>query len=459
MKKILFFIGVLLTGLLITGVANAAFYPSGGGTYRLQSSVGTANTTINLSSFKEPVSNTPYTMSYLNSNIECGTLDPQTTKSEFISFTGITQNSNGTAQLTGVIRGLGRSYPYAASTTLASSHSGQSVFILSDAPCLFQQYGILQNDSVITGNWTAPDPTAAQSLATRNYVDGKAFGGIGNASETATGTVQIATGLQTASSTRSGTLGRLVIPSSLSTSTWSTSVPVGTVPVLAAIGGTLDDNFIGSSTRNQRSFQKVFTTTGTSTWAVPAGVKRVGVTVVGAGATGGSCKAASTFQAPGGGAGGGFSFGYFDVSATTTIQVFVAATTTATTTQATWSTFGTNGFYNYATGGNPGTSINNPAGANLSTAGGIPGMGFGGTLNIQGAPGGPGAVFTPTGLSIAAGGIGGNSYLGFGAAKMLDATPSDATGYGAGGAATQCEGDTSLHIGTAATQGIVIINY
>lgn len=248
MKNALTKLPIFLAILLIASTAYASFYPSGGGTYRLKSSIGSSDTTINLSSFTEPVSNILYTMSYLNSNIECGTLDPQTTKSEFISFTGITQNSDGSAQLTGVARGLGRSYPYAASTTLASSHSGQSIFILSDAPCLFNQYGVLQNNAIITGNWTAPDPTGNLSVANREYVDGKAFAGIGGATETATGTVQIATGLQTASSTKNGSLGRLVIPSSLSTSTWSASVPVGTIPAIGTIGGKIDSNFISTST-------------------------------------------------------------------------------------------------------------------------------------------------------------------------------------------------------------------
>ena len=149
MKKYL--ISLFLVAALVAQTTQATYYPAGGGTYTLQSSIGLTNTTIKLSSFKEPVSNNLYTMSYLNSDLECGTIDPNTSKSEFISFTGITQNADGSATLTGVTRGLMRSYPYTASTTLRQPHSGQSNFILSDSLCLFNQYAVKQNNETITG--------------------------------------------------------------------------------------------------------------------------------------------------------------------------------------------------------------------------------------------------------------------------------------------------------------------
>ena len=154
-------------------VVLGAFSPTGGGTYRLRSSAGSTDTTIRLSSFKEPVSNIKFTMSYIGSTIGYGTLDPQTTKSEFISFTGITQNSDGTADLTGVSRGLTRT-PAAssctASTTLASFHPGQSIFILSDNPCLFSEYAVKRNNETITGEWSVTYPTASSSIASQGFV-------------------------------------------------------------------------------------------------------------------------------------------------------------------------------------------------------------------------------------------------------------------------------------------------
>lgn len=196
MKKLLTLF--ILTLLLLPTVSSATYNPSGGSSYRLQTSIGSSNTTIRLSSFKEPVSNIPYTMTFLNSDLECGTIAPGLSTSEFISFTGITQNADGTATLTGVSRGLSRSYPYTASTTHQQPHPGQSTFIMSDAPCLFSQYAVKQNNEAITGSWTAPTPTSASGIANKAYVDSVA-GGIatldkvtvaGTAGETfATGTV------------------------------------------------------------------------------------------------------------------------------------------------------------------------------------------------------------------------------------------------------------------------------
>lgn len=131
----------------------ATYYPAGGGTYNLGSSIGSTDTSILLSSFLEPVSNVPYTMVLLNTDIAFGTIAPGTTSSEFISFTGITQNANGTALLTGVTRGLAKKYPFTTSSTFKLPHSGQSIFILSDAPQVFTQYASKVNDEVITGNW------------------------------------------------------------------------------------------------------------------------------------------------------------------------------------------------------------------------------------------------------------------------------------------------------------------
>lgn len=138
----------------------ANFNVSGGGTYRLKSTVAPADTTIHLSSFKEPISLLPYSMTYLNTDTAYGTLDPQQpTRSEFIAFTGITQNSDGSADLTGVTRGVprtpGNGGCSTASTTLEQAHAGQSIFILSDSPCVFSQYAAKTNNELIPSLWTA----------------------------------------------------------------------------------------------------------------------------------------------------------------------------------------------------------------------------------------------------------------------------------------------------------------
>lgn len=153
------------------------FYPTGGATYTLNSSISSTQTTITLSSFLEPISETPYTMAIIGSDIVYATIAPKTSQSEFVSFTGITQNADGTATLTGVTRGLGRSYPYTSSSTYKLPHSGQSIFILSDAPEVFAKYAALANDEIITGSWTVPTPVAGGNPTTKTYVDNLVNGG------------------------------------------------------------------------------------------------------------------------------------------------------------------------------------------------------------------------------------------------------------------------------------------
>lgn len=187
------FVGVLSFIKIQSPITLGQYNPSGGGTYRLQSSIGLSATTIKLSSFTEPISGIPYTMAYLASSIAYGTLDPQTSnRSEFVSFTGITQNSDGTATLTGLTRGLSRtpgSGGCVASTTLTQSHSGQSIFILSNSPCFYSEYAVKKNDETITGYWTVPIPLSNGNPATKSYVDSLVNGGtVSNAQVVVAGT-------------------------------------------------------------------------------------------------------------------------------------------------------------------------------------------------------------------------------------------------------------------------------
>lgn len=235
--------------------AFGAFNTTGGGTYNLQATITSNQTTINLSSFAEPGSNIPYTMSYLNSSIEYGTIAPQTSQSEFISFTGITQNSDGSATLTGVQRGLERSYPYQASSTLAQPHAGQTRFILSNPPQVYNSYAALSNNNTFAGvntfgSTTPPqydaDPVWAnfstQVFADVAYVNSVVAAGAANASETVKGIVQLATAAQVALGTSLGSTGaRLGIPNSLATSTPTTACTSGCVPV--AVNGKLSQLF------------------------------------------------------------------------------------------------------------------------------------------------------------------------------------------------------------------------
>lgn len=210
------------------------FNTTAGGTYRLGNSISSTDTSIKLSSFTEPISSTKYTMAMLNTDVAYGTIAPQSTQSELISFTGITQNADGSATLTGVSRGLSRSYPYTASSTFRMAHAGQSIFILSDAPGLFNEYVTKRNDETISGSKTftatttfasttivSTTPTTATMVANKGYVDTS----IGNATTTINNAVVHLAGIETVTGAKTFT----------ATSTFATSTFNGLVSFLQNI--------------------------------------------------------------------------------------------------------------------------------------------------------------------------------------------------------------------------------
>lgn len=447
---ITFFVTLALS---IAGVAYASSLPVGGQTYYLAGAGVTATqTTVQLTSLAT-ADGTKLTMSNFGTE-GYGTLEPQSSaKVEFVHFTGITQNTNGTATLTGVTRGVGYVYPYTPALSLEHSHAGGATFIISNTPeFYYNEFSMQNNNNVFTY------PSASTSPATKGYVDQVAFSGSGAiaASTANRGYVQIATPLQLASSTGIGSTGAVVVASAdNATSTWNAA----TSPLKLIVtqnNGQIDPNFLASSTSSIGKNIQVFSP-GTSTFAVPAGVKKVLVTLQGAGAPGGSCFGSGI--ASGGAGAGGYSFGVFDVSATTSIQVFVGATTTSTTTQAAWSTFGTNGFYASAQGGNPGASA---VGGPTTGQGGVGGSATGGSLNITGQRGTDGylAIVNTTGPVYAyINGYGGDSPLGFGSTDTAT-PPAGATGYGAGGAGAICgTGGSFYRIGGSGTNGFEMIQY
>lgn len=178
------------------------YFPSGGSTYTLQSSISSTQTTITLTSFNVPVSGTPITMAIMNTDVAYMTIAPRTSQAEFISFTGITQNADGTATLTGVTRGLDKNYPYTSVAGFKLPHAGATQIILSDAPQVFNQYSVIANDETITGRKIFPTSGTASSaivgvtysapvqdteIATKKYVDDTAIAGSPDSSTTTKG--------------------------------------------------------------------------------------------------------------------------------------------------------------------------------------------------------------------------------------------------------------------------------
>jgi len=118
-----------------------------------------------------------------------------------------------------------------------------------------------------------------------------------------------------------------------------------------------------------------FTSTGSTTWTVPAGVNQVEVLVVGAGGAGGA-GIASQGDGGGGGGGGVVYNPYFNVTPGAVLNVTVGAGGTSTTSSSTsggYSLFGTstnqltNGTFSSATGWTAGTGITINTGSNNVT--------------------------------------------------------------------------------------------
>lgn len=254
--------GLLLVGGIKTGESlqpqstqsaqsfGATFTPVGGQTYTLSGAgITQTQTTVPLTSFTTP-DGRAITMAMVGS-IGYGTLEPNTTaKIEDITFTGVTQNSNGTAILTGVSRGTDFVSPYAASSTLAKSHAGGSYFILSNTAGFYGQQFLFANNpasstATLTFSPTAPPfyypSVGAQATGGVNattsefasvaYVNQVAFSGVNNATTLIKGIIQLATAAQAALGTALGSTGAsLVLPASLATSTPGVQV-LNVIPV------------------------------------------------------------------------------------------------------------------------------------------------------------------------------------------------------------------------------------
>ena len=104
--------------------------------------VGSTDVSINLTSLKFSDGITNITMANFGS-VGFATIEPGVPKKEEnISFSGITQNGNGSAVLTGVSRGLLPYSPYTASSTWAYSHAGASTVVVSNSSAFYNQFAI-----------------------------------------------------------------------------------------------------------------------------------------------------------------------------------------------------------------------------------------------------------------------------------------------------------------------------
>lgn len=126
------------------------------------------DTTLTLSSFQDIDSNDIAmtdlgTISYL-------TIDPGSIDEEQISFTGVTQNVNGTATLTGV-KSVAFKTPYTETSGLSKSHTGGSIAVLSNTAGFYNYlFSSVNKLGVIVGTTTAG--TLASDFEAGDVVDG-----------------------------------------------------------------------------------------------------------------------------------------------------------------------------------------------------------------------------------------------------------------------------------------------
>lgn len=443
----------LLMGAIsvVSNFASAANYPITGQNFYLSGAgVTSSQTTVPLTSLKTPDGRV-ITMAMIGTT-GYGTLEPQSTaKTELITFTGITQNANGTATLTGVTRGIDFAYPYAASSAYRQAHAGGSTFIISNTPNWYYDNFPIQGDNNLN-TW----PVASTSVASRGYVDYVAFNGASviNATSIAKGIVQLATGLQAASSTVTGSTGAsLALSTTIATSTYN-SATADLKVVVTQNNGKIDPNFIGGLSTTTTigylpAFQialqrQVFSTPGTTTFSVPSGITKVSTQVLaGGGGGGGAGTCGSQAAGAAGGAAGGYANKIVDITGTSTIQVFVGSGGTgasgsgSTGGSGTWSTFGTNGFYASSTPG----------------IGPVPGIGLGGDFNVTGGAGG-GSTDTTLSTVNLVGGAGGSSVFGGGGRN-----DGNAGNYGAGGGGATCRNNAGSVTGGNGSQGLVIVGW
>jgi hypothetical protein len=387
-----------------------------------------------------------------------GTLEPNnSTQEEQISFTGITQNANGTATLTGVKHVLFIS-PFTESSGLTKTHPGGVKFIITNSSGFYNQFVTKANTQTITGlltltkNPTIPGGGASLEVANNDDIANAITGVSGKATNLVYGTAKLSVAAASATvpiavgdnDTRMPASAAQVsyIPTSdekaalVGTGTPNssnkyvtnddTSATVSANKVVRGnASGKINSTWIAGLTNYQ-----VFITTGS--WTAPAASiaspnSIVFVQVWGGGGAGGG---STSGQSGTGGGGGGYNQAYFRLSDLGTSETVTIGAGGTGVSQAAGNVGGNTTFGSKLTSyGGGGGSHNNGGGG----GGGNTGVG-----TVGGATGGAGGDILGGAASTASnfgGGGGGSSAVG------------GASVYGGGGGGGNSAGGLSIYAG------------
>ncbi|MCL4399693.1 hypothetical protein M1506_00240 [Patescibacteria group bacterium] len=408
-------------------------------TYLYGSGIGATDTSVKLTSLKTTNGQTVGMSAF--GTIGYATIDAAIpNKEENISFTGVTQNSDGTAILTGVTRGLLPVYPYTASSTYQVSHSGGASVIFSNSAPFYSQFSFWGTTTTVTGNWTFAstsipvfDTTSSNiftnvaDIVSKAYVDSQIAAGAAPITTTTAGIGMLATIAQTASGTATSSYNGQTYNLIPQNKNFSSTGGVSQVVPVTNASGTLSSSFVGTSTTYTVGGLVSASTTLNGTTMMNGTTTNTGniygfINLYGTGSDGSST-----------------------ISATTTLTKDVNYTNL---TVATGTTLYTGGYTIYVKGtlivngtiSNNGVNGNNGA---TSTSGSTPAAGGAGASSTPG-------ITVPIGLGTNAGGPGGVSAVGSNGNNGISAYAalSSTSTSGNGGAANGNGGGTSGSAGS-----------
>lgn len=209
-----------------------------------------------------------------------GTMEPGNgALEEQISFTGLTNNANGTVTLSGV-SSVTFTSTYTETSGLAKTHAGSTTFVISNTSGFYNEMLSKNDDETIAGTYTftnpnyprmdtdTPFPTDNEQLATKAYADSLTFAGAPNATTTQKGIVELATQTEVDAKTATGGTGAsLVATPALARSTLLSDYKLDTGAADAYV--ITPSPLIGAYTTGQIfTFKAANTNTGASTLAV-----------------------------------------------------------------------------------------------------------------------------------------------------------------------------------------------